>query len=221
MFKLIDAIRTRILISKVQKYVNEHFSENISVKNKKFDPDIQCSMDYDPQSVPKERHSDNNIPSINYIPPGSKVKYSLRDGYDSSMVKKTMQSISSSPASRILKELDETTNMSFVDKMLEHINKRHMKDPDVYKAAQIDRRLFSKLISNKDYKPAKDTCIACALALNLSLEEALDLLSRAGYTLSHSNKRDIVIEYFFREMIYDINDINAVLYQLDQKLIGR
>lgn len=149
-------------------------------------------------------------------------KDSLRDNYDSSTIQRTMRTMSSStPAARILKELDENTNMTFVDKMLEHINKRHMREPDVYKAAQVDRRLFSKIISDREYKPAKDTCVAFALALRLTLSEAEDLLSRAGYTLSHSSKRDVVIEYFFKEHIYNLHDINAVLYQLDQKLIGR
>ena len=96
-----------------------------------------------------------------------------------------------------------------------------MRDVDVYKAAQVDRRLFSKIVSDREYKPAKDTCVAFALALRLTLGEAEDLLSRAGYTLSHSSKRDVVIEYFFKEHIYDLNDINDILYQLEQKVIGR
>ena len=91
-----------------------------------------------------------------------------------------------------------------------------MKDADVYKAAQVDRRLFSKIVSDREYKPAKDTCVAFAFALKLTLPEAEDLLSRAGYTLSHSSKRDVVIEYFFKEHIYNLNDVNGVLYQLQQ-----
>lgn len=151
-----------------------------------------------------------------------KVQYSLRDRYDGDAIQKTMQSMSAAaPISRIIKELDASTNMTFVDKMLEHISKRHMRDSDVYKAAQIDRRLFSKIVSDRDYKPAKDTCVAFALALRLTLAEAEDLLSRAGYTLSHSNKRDVVIEYFFKAQIYNLNDINDVLYQLEQKVLGR
>ncbi len=147
--------------------------------------------------------------------------YGAGDNYDSSTIQRTMRNLSSStPASRILKELGENTNMTFVDKMLEHISKRHIRDTDVYKAAQIDRRLFSKIVSNREYKPAKDTCVAFAFALKLTLSEAEDLLSRAGYTLSHSSKRDVVIEYFFKEHIYNLDDINEVLYQLEQKIIG-
>ena len=144
------------------------------------------------------------------------------DNYDGDKIRRTIQSISvSTPASRILKELDKNTNITFVDKLLDHISRRHLKDSAVYKAAQIDRRLFSKIVSDREYKPAKDTCVAFALALKLTLPEAEDLLSRAGYTLSHSSKRDVVIEYFFKEHIYNLNYVNGILHQLQQKLIGR
>ena len=85
-------------------------------------------------------------------------KFSLRDNYDSSSVQRTMRSLSSAtPTSRVLRDLENSTNMTFVDKLLEHISKRHMRDSDVYRAAQVDRRLFSKIVSDREYKPAKDT----------------------------------------------------------------
>lgn len=121
----------------------------------------------------------------------------------------------------LLRDLDKTTNKTFVDALIAHINKKGLRDSEVYKAAQIDRRLFSKIMSDRQYKPSKDTAIAISLALRLTLSEAIDMLSRAGYTFSHSNKKDIIIEYFFRERIYKLNDINEVLYNLGQKIIGR
>lgn len=147
---------------------------------------------------------------------------SLGDKYDSSAVALLMQRYNSSTtAPSLLKALDRTTNKTFVDTLIVHINKKGMRDAEVYKAAQIDRRLFSKIMSDRQYKPAKDTAIAIAIALRLSLDEANDLLSRAGYTFSHSNKKDIIIEYFFRERIYKLDDINQVLFNLGQKIIGR
>lgn len=146
----------------------------------------------------------------------------LGDKYDSSAVASLMQKYNlSTTAPSFLKALDNTTNKTFVDTLIIHINKKGMRDSEVYKAAQIDRRLFSKIMSDRQYKPAKDTAIALAIALQLSLDEANDLLSRAGYTFSHSNKKDIIIEYFFRERIYKLDDINQVLFNLDQKIIGR
>lgn len=150
------------------------------------------------------------------------VQYSFRDNYDSQSIDRAVRSLSSSDSPlKALRTLEINTNMSFVDKMLDYINIKHMRDSDVYKAAQVDRRLFSKIVSDRTYKPAKDTCIALSLALQLSLSEANDILSRAGYVLSHSSKRDIVIEYFFREHVYNLNDVNEILFRLEQKLIGR
>ena len=121
----------------------------------------------------------------------------------------------------IIKTLEENVNQTFVDRLLHYISEQGMRGTEVYKAAHIDKRLFSKIISNREYKPSKDTVIALALALELSLAEANDLLSRAGYILSHSNKRDIIIEFFFLDKIYNLTDANGVLYELEEKLIGR
>ena len=85
----------------------------------------------------------------------------------------------------------------------------------------MDRRLFSKIVCNENYKPSKDTALALVFALELSLPEANDLLERAGYTLSHSIRKDIIAEYFIKEEIYNLRKINAMLYDLDEKIIGR
>lgn len=119
------------------------------------------------------------------------------------------------------KKLDTTLNLTFVDMLTRYINMKGWRDSKVYKAAQIDRRLFSRIMSDREYKPAKDTALALAIALELSLQQTSDLLDRAGYTLSHSNKRDVIIEYFIREGVHNLVDINEVLYKLDQKIIGR
>jgi hypothetical protein len=124
-------------------------------------------------------------------------------------------------ANTVLKSMNSKTNRTFVDEVIRHIRIRNLRDSEVYKAADIDRRLFSKMMSDRNYKPSKDTALAIAFALYLSLNETKDLLERAGYTLSHSNKRDIVIEYFFVEEIYKISDINEVLYNLGEKPLGR
>ena len=118
-------------------------------------------------------------------------------------------------AVRLNKQLDSALNLTFVDNM------KGWRDSKVYKAAQLDRRLFSKIMSDREYKPAKDTALALAIALELTLQQTSDLLDRAGYTLSHSNKRDVIIEYFIREGVHNLTDINEVLYKLDQKIIGR
>jgi hypothetical protein len=95
------------------------------------------------------------------------------------------------------------------------------KDPvEVYKRAYIDRKLFSKIRSNEDYQPSKNTAIALALALALSLEETQTLLKRAGFTLSRSIMFDVIIEYFITHENYDIVEINKVLFSYDLPILG-
>lgn len=164
--------------------------------------------------------------------PSGRVKYSRRasdsevslpdDKYDLAAIAAVMQSYHTSVATpTFLQALDQATNKTFVDILTAYIRQKDLRDSQVYKAARIDRRLFSKIISDRQYKPSKDTAIALAIALELTLEQTNDLLSRAGYTLSHSNKRDVIIEYFLHERIYHLDDINLVLFNLDQKIIGR
>lgn len=117
--------------------------------------------------------------------------------------------------------IDTQIEKTFTEIMIEHIREKGFKDPEVYKAARIDRRLFSKIISDRWYKPSKDTVTAIVLGLRLDIDAAEDLYSRAGFTLSHSSKRDIVIEYFIIKKMYDLTVINAVLYELGERVIGR
>ncbi len=111
-------------------------------------------------------------------------------------------------------------DISFSEKLLKMIDERGLKDSDVYKNANISKQSFSKLRSDKKYHPKKNTVLAFAVALRLTLDETEDLLCSAGYALTHSDKGDIIVEYFIEKGIYDINDINIALYNYDQALLG-
>lgn len=122
--------------------------------------------------------------------------------------------------SRSLEDLVRETEETFSEHLLRLIDQKGLTDPEVYKKANIDRKLFSKIRNHPDYRPGKSTALAFAIALELNLDETKDLIGRAGYALTHSSKFDIIVEYCILEQKYNIFEVNEILFAFHQPAIG-
>lgn len=119
-----------------------------------------------------------------------------------------------------LDELMEEVGESFHEMLFLKIDMSGMTDVEVYKRANIDRKLFSKIRSNPAYHPRKQTVLALAIALKLSIEDTVDLLARAEYALSPGNKGDLIVKYFIERGVFDIMAINFALDEYEQPILG-
>lgn len=189
-FDKVAFIMSKHLFGEVTSYINEHYVQEYQAQHPRlFDPE-------------------RTLPDRDQSPRASAIK---------SQEKKSEREQESLPLD--IDDLVNNLDKSFSAWLLHLIDAKGKTDTEVYKGANIDRRLFSK-IRSESYTPSKKTVLALAISLGLTLSETHDLLRRAGYALSHSRKFDVIVEYFIISGKHNIFEINEVLFEYGEPLLG-
>lgn len=136
-------------------------------------------------------------------------------------IKRENQAAASRNAAKQLDDMLKHMGESFSQMLMRLIDERGLTDPQVYHKANLDRKLFSKIRKNIYYSPNKRTVIALALALELSVTETEELLKTAGFSLSNSSRADLIIRFSLENQIYDVFQVNEILYHYEEPLLGR
>ena len=208
----IDEISSFLFDNEMLVYIVVYDKTSYSVGEKLFS-DIVSYIDDNYE----EEHSDYAYaPIYKCVPMPSEPRAIRRNATRDFEICKSKAMTASDGLDDMLKRLDE----SFSQMLLRKIDERGITDAECYKKANIDRKLFSKIRSDVNYKPSKPTVIAFAISLELSLDETEDMLRKAGFALSHSNKFDVIIEYFIKRKKYNIHEINEILFKFDQNILG-
>ncbi len=211
----VDEISRFILLNDMNVYIAVFDKTSFTISEKLF-ADIKEFIDDRYAESRKENRAEARADAVQKAPYYFESSYSRSDIDSIPMAGAGVFENTSASLSDRLSEIDE----SFSEMLLRKIDESGLTDSQCYKKANIDRKLFSKIRSSKDYRPKKTTVIAFAIALELSLSETEEMLKKAGFALSRSNKFDIIIEYFIVNGNYNIHEINEALFAFDQVLLG-
>ena len=206
----VDTISTFLLENEMMVYIVIFDRKAYQISGKLF-ADIAAYID----DRYVEKHTDRRAEQRRRL-----EALSEKSCFEAALAPMPPETICESYSSQSLKEALGQIDESFSEMLLRKIDESGMTDAQCYKKANIDRKLFSKIRSDKFYKPSKPTVLAFALALELPLAQMQEMLGKAGFTLSHSSKFDIIVEYFVERGNYNVYEINEALFAFDQSLIG-
>lgn len=198
------------LIDEVGKYIDKYYEP---VKDD-IKMDKEMLSIFDKITRFRKKRAEEKALQEQQIQESSQIEESAPEEFDVSTMQKTKikKGMSSTMSvnrniDNLMAQLEET----FSQRLLRMIDERGMTDSEAYTKAYVDRRHFSKIRKDVNYAPNKKTVLAFTIALELSLDEAKDLLASAGFALSRSSKTDIIVAYFLQNKIYDMFEINDVL----------
>lgn len=198
------------LIDEVGKYIDKYYEP---VKDDiKMDKEMKSI--FDKITKFRKKRAEKKVLQEEPVKESSLSEDALPEEFDVSTMQKTKIQKGMSSTMSVNRNIDNLMNQleeTFSQRLLRMIDERGMTDSEAYTKAYVDRRHFSKIRKDVNYVPNKKTVLAFTIALELSLDEAKDLLASAGFALSRSSKTDIIVAYFLQNKIYDMFEINDVL----------
>lgn len=204
------------LIEEVRKYIDKYYEPETD--DIKADEEMKSIFDKITNFRKKrEKQKEQEASSEYEIDMSAPTEFDARSMKKTKIIKEMSQTISTN---RNIDDLMNQMEETFSQRLLRMIDEREMTDSEVYTKACVDRRHFSKIRKDVYYTPNKKTVLAFTIALELSLDEAKDLLRSAGFALSRSSKTDIIVAYFLQNKIYDMFEINDVLYAYGLPVFG-
>ena len=204
------------LIEEVGKYIDKYYEPGTD--DIKMDKEMKSIFDKITDFRQRRKEQKNQEAPADY-----KIDMSAPAEFDVGSMKKKKITKEMSQTMATNRNIDDLMNQmeeTFSERLLRLIDERGMTDSEAYTKANVDRRHFSKIRKDVNYAPNKKTVLAFTIALELSLDEAKDLLRSAGFALSRSSKTDIIVAYFLQNKIYDMFEINYVLYAYGQPIFG-
>ncbi|WP_448861558.1 hypothetical protein [Dorea sp.] len=198
------------LIDEVGKYIDKYYEP---IKDD-IKMDKEMLSIFDEITRLRKKRAEEKALQEQQIQESSQIEESEPEEFDVSTMQKTKIQKGMSSTLSVNRKIDNLMDQleeTFSQRLLRMIDERGMTDSEAYTKAYVDRRHFSKIRKDVNYVPNKKTVLAFTIALELSLDEAKDLLASAGFALSRSSKTDIIVAYFLQNKIYDMFEINDVL----------